>query len=84
MNTGHWLAVFLIGSLAIFAIWDVWAFVKGKTTMSQWVIKSSKANKYVAYWWLFFVIGITGVMFWLFFHWELNCIIFNFYCGLDV
>jgi len=81
MNTGAWLTLFLVASLTIFAIWDVWAYVTGRTTMSRWVIKMSKKVTWIGYIFLIFSTGITLVGFWLLFHWELPCILFNRFCN---
>lgn len=71
MRSEHYIALFLILSLAIFAIWDVYLYIKGKTTLSRYVIKKkteSLAWRILA---IIFCTGVTLVGVWLFFHWEL-------------
>lgn len=84
MQSQHWIGLFLIFGLATFAIWDVYLFLAGKTTLSRYVIEKSKKSRVWAYMALIFAISITCLGIWLFFHLELNCILFNFECWIDI
>ncbi len=71
MKTGDWITLYLGATLFIFVVWEVLAWVFGKTTMSQRIIHFHRRYgwvKVVAF--LFsFAVAITGI--WLTFHWEL-------------
>lgn len=84
MQSQHWIIIFFITSLAIFSMWDVYLFISGKTTLSRYVINKSKKSKTWAYSSFLFVFFILIISVWLFFHWEINCIIFNFACWIDI
>lgn len=71
MKTGHWILYTALVLIVMWAGWDVWAWVQGKSTASQIVISASEENPLYACLALSFCILIIAVGIWLIPHWEL-------------
>jgi len=84
MNTGQWIVFYIIAQIFVIAVWDIWAFKKDKMTASRYIIRQAKRYYLVARLVFLFTIAIIILGVWLFFHWEINCIVFNFLCGFDI
>lgn len=85
MQSHHYIALFLITTLFIFAVWDVYlALHPERKTLSRWVINESKKRRSFAWFALSFALLIFVLGAWLIFHWFLPCILFNVFCWVDI
>lgn len=68
MSNGALLGVLLVAGLLAWIAVDVFAWLAGYETLSQYITKRAKKDRW--YGWLIYLITIGGAI-WLVMHWEL-------------
>lgn len=75
------ILIFLLSALAIFAVWDIWAHVTGRETMSRYVIHMAKRKPFWKWFITIFPVVLMLIAIWLVFHWLVPCQWFDYACG---
>ena len=62
METGDWIAIFLLLSLSVFGVWDFWAWRSGRSTMSSRVVELGEESFLWRLLAMIFAIGVVMVL----------------------